>query len=202
MPFDDCQKAEGHVVASFLLDPGCGRVPEEGFGAMARDNAEVRRPAGPGIRQEDIEPYTALRWVGSMFKAAAVFLAVALFTEFMVGLQVDGTAALPELLGELVRTVVVAVVLWGAGDLVRLLIHVGHDLRAQRVLLGRLVHRVPAAPAREWQPGSGGSSRTSRLFARGSMRRSDEQSGDGSELSPPEEGAPPGADAGRPGPGQ
>ncbi|NIQ57181.1 MAG: hypothetical protein GWN85_28070, partial [Gemmatimonadetes bacterium] len=33
-------------------------------------------------------------------------------------------------------------VLWGGGDLVRLLIDIGHDIRADRILLARLLHRT------------------------------------------------------------
>jgi hypothetical protein len=96
------------------------------------------------VRQSDIEPYTALRWLGTLFKAAAVFLAVAVVGEFIGGLQFHGTDALPELLGRLARTAVLAVVLWGGGDLVRLLIQLGNDVRAERILLSRLVHRTPS----------------------------------------------------------
>jgi hypothetical protein len=39
------------------------------------------------IRQSDIEPYTALRWVGTLFKAAAIFLAVAVLGEFIAGVN-------------------------------------------------------------------------------------------------------------------
>jgi len=102
------------------------------------------------VRRTDIEPYTALRWLGTLFKAAAVFLIVAIIGEFMAGLRFEGTRALPILLGELARTAVLAVVMWGAGDLVRLLITVGNDVRAQRVLLARLVYRTPP---RRTEPG-------------------------------------------------
>lgn len=98
------------------------------------------------VRQSDIEPYTALRWLGTLFKAAAVFLAVAVLGEFIGGWRFHGTAALPELLGQLARTTVLAVVLWGGGDLVRLLIQLGNDVRAERILLSRLVHRTPPRP--------------------------------------------------------
>ena len=128
---------------------------------MAKDS--VSQPIGAAaVRRSDLEPYTALRWVGTLFKAAAVFLAVALFTEVVVGLQIDGLAALPELLGELARTVVIAVALWGVGDLVRLVIQVGHDVRAQRLLLGRLSSRSSVA-------GEGG--RDSELEQRGARAR-------------------------------
>jgi hypothetical protein len=95
------------------------------------------------VRGGDIEPYTALRWVGTLFKSAAVFLAVALIGEFVAGLRVEGATVLPVLLGELARTAVLAVVLWGGGDLVRLMIQLGNDVRAERILLSRLVHRTP-----------------------------------------------------------
>ena len=102
-----------------------------------------RERAVESVRQSDIEPYTALRWVGTLFKAAAIFLAVAILGEFVAGLRMYGMGTLPELLGELAKTIVVAVVLWGGGDLVRLLIQLGHDIRAERILLARLVHRTP-----------------------------------------------------------
>jgi hypothetical protein len=105
-----------------------------------------RQKAVDSVRQSDIEPYTALRWLGTLFKAAAVFLAVAVLGEFIASLRVYGAAALPELLGRLARTTVLAVVLWGGGDLVRLLIQLGNDVRAERILLSRLVHRTPARP--------------------------------------------------------
>ena len=96
------------------------------------------------VRQTDLEPYTALRWVGTLFKAAALFLAVAIVGEFVAGLRAYGVSTLPTLLGELAKTTVLALVLWGGGDLVRLLIQLGHDIRAERIMLARLVHRTPA----------------------------------------------------------
>jgi hypothetical protein len=100
-----------------------------------------RRPGA--VRSTDLEPYTGLRWVSTLFKAAAVFVFVALAAEFVAGLRMAGTTALPALLGETARTVVLAVVLWGGGDLVRLLVDMGHDFRAQRILMVRLLSRTP-----------------------------------------------------------
>ena len=112
---------------------------------MADDKKPRERFVG-SVRQSDVEPYTALRWLGTLFKAAAVFLAVAIIGEFIAGLRFNGAAALPQLLGELARTIVMAVVLWGGGDLVKLLIQLGNDVRAERILLSRLVHRTPPRP--------------------------------------------------------
>jgi hypothetical protein len=110
---------------------------------MDETDKKTRIPAPAGVRQADMEPYTALVWVGRLFKGAAIFLMVAIVGEFIAGIRIEGVAALPIILGELVRTVALAVVLWGAGDLVRLLMHVGNDIRAQRVLLVRIAARIP-----------------------------------------------------------
>ena len=105
-----------------------------------------RDKRAPGVvRQTDIEPYTGLKWVSRLFKAASIFLFVALLGEFIAGLRYDGARSLPVLLGEAARTFVVAVVLWAGGDLVLLFVHLGHDIRAERVLLARLVSGTPAA---------------------------------------------------------
>jgi hypothetical protein len=108
------------------------------------DERRTRPPivAGTPVRRTDIEPYTALKWVSSLFKGAAVFLAVAVIAEFIAGIRMEGPQALSILLGELARTAVLAVVLWGGGDLVRLLMHVGHDVRAQRIMLARVAFRL------------------------------------------------------------
>lgn len=95
------------------------------------------------VRASDIEPYTALRWVGTLFKGAAIFLFVAVIGQFIADLRFQGAVALPAILGELARTVVLAVVLWGGGDVVRLMVQLGNDVRAERILLARLVHRTP-----------------------------------------------------------
>jgi len=112
---------------------------------MAEDKKPRDKFVG-SVRQSDVEPYTALRWLGTLFKAAAVFLAVAVFGQFIAEMRFAGAAAVPALLGELAKTTVLAVVLWGGGDLVRLLIQLGNDVRAERILLSRLVHRTRPHP--------------------------------------------------------
>src|ERR1700692_1020015 len=49
----------------------------------------------------------------------------------------QGPTSIPTLLGEMSRLVVLAGLLWGSGDLALLLIDMGHDVRATRILLGR-----------------------------------------------------------------
>jgi hypothetical protein len=104
------------------------------------------------IREDDIEPYTGLAWVGTVSKAAAVFLLIALLGQFVAGLRENGIAELPFLLGETAQTFVLMIVLWGGGDLVKLLVDVGHDIRAQRILLMRLEWRTRGLFEAEEEP--------------------------------------------------
>src|SRR3954466_3151958 len=111
---------------------------------MTEKQAHERTRGVSTVRETDIEPYTALKWVGTLFKAASIFLAIAIAGEFVAGIRMQGSSALSSLMGELAKTIVLAVVLWGGGDLVRLLVQLGNDIRAQRILLSRLVYRTPA----------------------------------------------------------
>ncbi|GJG88311.1 hypothetical protein tb265_34920 [Gemmatimonadetes bacterium T265] len=90
-----------------------------------------------GVRTADIEPYTGLRYLSKLFRMIAVVLVILLIAEVTTGLYHDGVAALSTLLGEVSRLIVLAGLLWGVGDLAILLIDVGHDVRAARILIGR-----------------------------------------------------------------
>jgi hypothetical protein len=89
------------------------------------------------VRASDIEPYIALRYLSKLFRFMAAFVLVLLVAEVILGLTAQGTAALGRLLIEMTQFVVFAGLLWGAGDLATLLIDVGHDIRATRILIGR-----------------------------------------------------------------
>ena len=91
------------------------------------------------VRDSDLEPYVGLGYLSKLFRFIAVFLAILLVAEIATGLVAQGRAAIPTLLAEASRLIVLAGLLWGAGDLAILLIDVGHDVRAARILLGRQV---------------------------------------------------------------
>ena len=90
-----------------------------------------------GVRTADIEPYTGLRYLSKLFRMIAVVLVLLLIAEVATGLYHDGADALSTLLAEVSRLIVLAGLLWGVGDLAILLIDVGHDVRAARILIGR-----------------------------------------------------------------
>jgi len=95
------------------------------------------------VRASDIEPYIGLRYLSKLFRFMAIILVLLLIAEVVTGIVKQGRASIPTLLGEMSRLIVLAGLLWGTGDLAILLIDVGHDVRAARILLGRqIAHNV------------------------------------------------------------
>jgi len=92
------------------------------------------------VRASDIEPYTGLRYLSKLFRFMAVILILLLVAEVATGVYTQGSASIPTLLGEASRLIVLAGVLWGTGDLAHLLIDVGHDVRAARILVARVLN--------------------------------------------------------------
>ena len=90
-----------------------------------------------GVRSTDLMPYTGLRYLSTLFRIMALILLVVLVAEAIAGFTSQGSAALPTVLGEASRLIVLAGVLWGTGDLATLLIDMGHDVRAARIFLNR-----------------------------------------------------------------
>jgi hypothetical protein len=126
-----------------------GHAPHDGAHAAAHE--EHRRTGGDAlmqVRTADLEPYVGLRYLSKLFRLIALVLVLLLVAEVITGLATQGSEALPTLVAEGSRLIVLAGLLWGAGDLVLLLIDLGHDVRASRILLGRQVaHLQPSAPA-------------------------------------------------------
>jgi hypothetical protein len=125
--------------------PPSAPPPSRTTGLTAEEVDRARRDPG-AIRAEDTEPYLALQYVARLFKIAAMVVVVALIAEVVAGIILEGAGAILPLMAEVVRGIVLAAILWGLGDLTLLLIDVGHDVRAARVLLGRISARTGGDP--------------------------------------------------------
>jgi len=90
------------------------------------------------VREHDLEPHAGLRYIAGLFKFLAVLNLIMLIAEIVIGLTQAGTTALGTLLVEGTRLIVFAAFLWAAGDIVLMMIESNHDLRATRILLGRV----------------------------------------------------------------
>jgi hypothetical protein len=107
--------------------------PDQRKGAPAPDNA---------VRDEDLEPHAGLRYIARLFKVLAILVSLLLVAEIVIGLTQEGTDAIGTLLVNATRTLVFAAFLWAAGDMALMFIESNHDLRATRILLGRVNQRL------------------------------------------------------------
>lgn len=99
-------------------------------------------PAGAEVRAEDLEPHHGLRYIAKLFKFLSIFLVIMLVAEIVIGLAQGGAESIPALVVSATRLIVFAAFLWGAGDLALMMIESTHDQRANRILLGRLNHKM------------------------------------------------------------
>ena len=125
---------------------------ENDANAEAREKAEREKEQIKEVRASDIEPYTGLRYLSKLFRFMGVILVLLLVAEVATGIYTQGSASIPTLLGEASRLIVLAGVLWGTGDLAHLLIDVGHDVRAGRILMARIAHVAKVAPLTVTRP--------------------------------------------------
>ena len=109
--------------------PACGAPPLDNRQGLVR---------APSVRTADLEPYVALRYIAKLFKVLAALIMIMLLGEVVLGLVIDGRASVTTLLGEATRLLVLAGMLWAAGDIAVLMVDAGHDLRVARILLGRI----------------------------------------------------------------
>lgn len=117
------------------------QTERETMTAERRDENFVA-PKVARVRDEDMEPHEGLRYVAKLFKVLSILLVVMLIAEIILGLRQDGAAAIATLLVQATRLIVFAGFLWGVGDIALMLIESNHDLRATRILVGRLSSRV------------------------------------------------------------
>jgi hypothetical protein len=104
-----------------------------------------RRHASPDmlpVRGADLEPQRGIRYVARLFKTIAVLLVVVMVFELALAAGEQLGPSIGVILGEAVRLLAFAALLWGGADLAVMLIKSHHDLRATRILLTRQTHML------------------------------------------------------------
>jgi len=110
------------------------------------------------VRADDIEPVRGLHWVAKLFRVLAGLLAVIIVLQIVNGVTSTVDISYGVLIAEVIRLLVFAGLLWGAGDLADLFVQSHHDLRSARILLARLAHQEE--PANHTHPDAKGPGRT------------------------------------------
>ena len=131
--------------------------------------SEADLPPEMDVRDEDLEPHEGLRYIARLFKVLAILLILLLIGEIILGLVNRGNEAIPTLMVEATRIVVFAGLLWGAGDIALMLIESNHDLRATRILVGRLNGKLARMEAGSLGGGAGTEHSERRTFAGGTL---------------------------------
>lgn len=119
-------------------------MTDETLDRERRHGDEHELPREARVREEDLEPFSALRYIARLFKFLAVLVLLILVAEVALGLVEAGAAAIPNLLVESTRLLVFAAFLWAGGDVALMLVETNHDLRATRILVARLIGEVEA----------------------------------------------------------
>lgn len=117
------------------------RVEREGHGADDHQRSDAL-PSSMQVREEDLEPHAGLRYIARLFKILSILVILVLVAELIIGLATQGREYLPTLMVEVTRLLVFAGLLWGAADMALMLIESNHDLRATRILVGRLNGKI------------------------------------------------------------
>lgn len=100
--------------------------------------------AGIQVREEDLEPQKGLHFVAILFRASSILILLLALVQaaFWLSNPPPGGVGFGVLLGDTVRLIVFAGLLWAAGDLASLLIKTHYDVRASRILLARQTYMM------------------------------------------------------------
>jgi hypothetical protein len=101
---------------------------------------------GVPVRDADVETVVGLHSIAKLFRVMAVLLFVVMLLQVFNALSGSVDISYGMLFAEAIRLMIFGGLLWGAGDLADLFVKSHHDLRATRILLGRIAHLVGQTP--------------------------------------------------------
>src|SRR5438132_9772888 len=102
--------------------------------------------AGVPVRDDDIEPARGLHSVAILFRIMSAMMALLTIVQLFNGVTSAVPISIGVLVAEVTRLVIFAGLLWGAGGLADLFVKSHYDVRATRILVGRLAHMVGQMP--------------------------------------------------------
>ena len=123
--------------------------PEHSATDSNRRSGPTGRPviAGVSVRDDDIESTQGLHWLAILFRVLAMLLAVIIVLQILNGATSTVDISYGVLIAEVIRLVIFAGLLWAGGDLADLFVKSHYDLRATKILLGRVEHHLAQRPA-------------------------------------------------------
>lgn len=95
---------------------------------------------GVAVREEDIEETRAIRFIAMLFRGMAILLLVLMAAQVVFGLASTVPLSPGVLFADAVRLIILAGLLWAAGELAVLWVKSHYDIRAQRILTSRIAY--------------------------------------------------------------
>lgn len=113
-----------------------------------RRSGPAGRPviAGVPVRDDDIESTQGLHSLAILFRVLAVLLGVIIVLQILNGVTSTVDISYGVLIAEVIRLVIFAGLLWAGGDLADLFIQSHSDLRATKILIGRVERHLSQRP--------------------------------------------------------
>jgi hypothetical protein len=109
--------------------------------------AALAAVGGVACRDADVESTRGIRSVALLFRSMSGLLVLLMVLQVVSGLTGTVDISYGVLFAEAIRLVIFAGLLWGAGDLAELFIKSHCDIRAMRILVGRLTRLMDERPA-------------------------------------------------------
>lgn len=107
---------------------------------------EAKRPElrGVEVREEDLDPQRGLHVAAVLFHIAAAVIFLLAVVQFAVWWmdRPPANIGIGVLIGDTIRLIVFAGLIWAAADLANLLIKTHYDVRAARILLARQTYMM------------------------------------------------------------